>query len=267
MDIYKKYNFVRSQTALKDLESETTCPVRWKAQWLLKEMEIPPSLPMKMGQYFESLVIGSSADGKAVDDSEIPKNTNGSKKADQVRLEEQAMFCKKMLFDKDFKDYLGIDITSVQEVIKYKNNRIVIDAVGETDKNIILLDLKLTGTISSTFGKFAWGNVGNMDLLQQGYYQMVYEISEKRKKPVKSLLLVFDYSPKKGKLIVPVILSDRGRYNIVSRFEAMDATLKFYEESGWATNPSLGECKTCKVKDCPFRVLDSPVKYHEPVIL
>ena len=58
MEFYEKYGYKLSQTSLKDLEKDSTCPVRWKEQWLLKGVKFVPSLPMIQGLYFEQEVIG-----------------------------------------------------------------------------------------------------------------------------------------------------------------------------------------------------------------
>lgn len=258
MSFYDKYGYVLSQTSLKDLEKEETCPLRWKGQWLEKVFKFEPNLAMTQGLYFEQQVIGASATDDRYD---MPLNKDGSKKVAHTRIDEQAEYCKKVLFDKDFDDYIGnvigceVDWVSFQHVVELDNKRIVIDALGTCEEGWVINDLKLTADVDNVFGGYTWGKVSNMDLFQQGFYQMVFE--QTTKVPVvKNVLTVFDHSPRKGKKIFDLTLSEGARITIMDRIDNFEKAVDHYEKSGWVTYPSEDECQKCPL-DCPFRRTES----------
>jgi hypothetical protein len=264
MDFHEKYGFYTSQTAIKDFEKEHTCPLRWKSYWLDKEWDFVTSLPMEQGLYFEQQVIGSSAnedEGEAI----LPKNKDGSKKVAHTRIDEQAEYCKEVLFNKDFKDYIGnhigcnVEWRSFQEVIIFKNKRIVIDMLGTCEEGIVMGDLKLTADVNNVFGgAYTWGKISNMDLFQQGFYQMIYEQST-GEKVAKNILVVFDHSPKKGKKIINLTLTDNARRTIIARTKAFESAIEYYEKNTWPTIPSVDECAGCKLSHCNKRMIEEPV--------
>lgn len=260
MEFYEKYGYVLSQTSLKDFEKEETCPVRWKGQWFDNLFKFEPNQAMIQGLYFEQQVIGDSATD---DRYEMPKNRDGSKKVAHKRIDEQAEYCKKVLFDKDFDDYIGkyvgceIEWKSFQHVVNIDNKRIVIDILGECEEGVVLNDLKLTADVDNVFGGYTWGKISNMDLFQQGFYQMVYE-KESGKRVAKNLLTVFDHSPKKGKKIFDLTLSESGRLTIIDRVNSFEYVVDYYEKNEWITTPSVEECERCSI-ECPFRMLESKV--------
>jgi hypothetical protein len=259
-DFYKDYNYKASQTAIKDFEKETTCPWRWKRQWLEDDISFVPSLPMIQGLYFEQLVIGSSAKDEKY---EMPLNRDKSKKVAQVRIEEQAEYCKEVLFNKDFDDYIGkhvgIDIEwkEFQYVIVHDNKRIVIDMLGDCDEGIVMADLKLTADVNNVFGGYTWGKISNMDLFQQGFYQRVFEESH-GEDIVKNLLIVFDHSPRKGKKIFDLSISDDTRVTITERIKDFEDVVDYYEKKGWRLLPSIDECEGCPL-ECQYRITEEKV--------
>lgn len=259
-EFYKKYGYVASQTAIKDFEKEETCPLRWKGQWFDKEFSFDPTLPMIQGLYFEQLVIGDSATDEKY---EMPLNRDGSKKAAHKRIDEQAEYCKEVLFNKDFSDYIGkhigceVEWKGFQHVVNIDNKRIVIDMIGECEEGVVLADLKLTADVSNVFGGYTWGKISNMDLFQQGFYPMVYEKHTGRK-VAKNILVVFDHSPKKGKKIFNLELSERGRLTIIDRVNAFEKVINYYEDNGWNAYPSVEECKNCPL-ECPFRMKEAKI--------
>jgi hypothetical protein len=204
-DFYKRYNFLKSQTSLKDLEKETTCPVRWRHQWLLKEFESQRTDPMTYGLYFEWLVYGKTAKDD-FDISMVPANKNGSKKIEVLRIEQQAEECKRMLYDPSHKNYLGIEVLETQHrIVNEDNDAVVIDVVGRrlSDRVIGHIDLKLTADINNTYSEHGWGNVYGRDYIQQIYYQYVFEKTYGTRVEFNHLL-VFDYTPVKGKKLVTI---------------------------------------------------------------
>lgn len=258
LEKYKDYN--RSQSALKDFEKELTCPVRWKHQWLMNEFEYKPSDAMRMGLLFETLVLGATAKDDSISVDDFPKNKDGSLKADIKRIVEQAEYCKDILFNKEHKDYIGVTITDAQLTIYHKRNRIVIDALGTNSNGLVMLDLKFTGDVNSTFGDYCWGTPDKMDLIQQGFYQMIVE-DKYGKKIDRNILLVFDNKPHKGKKLIEVNLTDAGRERVRERIGEFDTIINEYEEEGWPYMPSLSECKDCQLASCPYRFNEANLEF------
>ena len=89
--------FFYTQTSVKDLEKEETCPTRWKAQWLDGLIPFKTNEDLDKGNYFEGVALGSGATDKVV--SDLPRLKTGEKSVDQQRIEAQAARCKRILFD------------------------------------------------------------------------------------------------------------------------------------------------------------------------
>lgn len=253
-----------SQTSVKDLENESTCPVRWKAQWIEGKITSPSTDAMTKGKYFEQLVLGSGAiDGEIVED--LPRLKNGDKSVDQIRIEEQAELCKEMLFNKESEHYLGFKVKDVQVRFDSGDRPIVLDILAEDETGMdVDLDLKLTKDVTQTYGKFGWGNIEHLDYLQQVHYHNVFK--EVTGKDIRSILLVFDYSPNKGVKLIELDVTDAALDEAQIRFEAVEEVVDHYNKHGWIHLPSLKECEGCPLKcDKRFGLKPSILKFKVTV--
>jgi hypothetical protein len=246
--INEKYpEFYLSQTAVKDLEDDQTCPSRWRAQWLLKQIPFASNEHMDKGSYFEYLALGGGATAQAVTD--LPRLGNGSKSAEHKRIEQQMERFKRM-FDPTAKEFRGLMIIDRQVEIKDNKNRRkgTIDFVTkdlETDE-IWINDLKLTADATSTRSKYGWGHSWDkLDMLQMVHYQDLYA---GKHGPARAALWVFDYSTQMRVKIGEIKISDKAKQEKDIRFDSAIEVIDMYEDRGWSTIPSEEECKGCPLK-------------------
>lgn len=249
--------FYLTQTALKDLEKDTTCPDRWRALWLDKEIEFPSNEDMDKGKYFEWLCLGGGAiSGEDVTD--LPRTATGRKSIDHIRIDEQAERFKQ-LFDPKNPDYQGFQITRAQIELKVGNRKGTIDfetqdiVTGEFWIN----DLKLTRDAESTRSQYGWGHAWtDLDMVQLVHYRDLY--TDVYGITPRVGLWVFDYSPAKLVKFGEVVISNKAREKKELRFEVAFEVIELYKQNGWTKLPSESECKTCK--------LSCPVRYQQPPI-
>lgn len=238
-----------SQSALKSLEDPTTCPTKWRAVWVDKQWERQPTLAMLKGSYFEQLWLGMGAKDEQVID--LPRLKNGNKSKDQLRIEEQAIRAKE-LFDPTHKDFLGFTINAVQVKLSDENSEGTAD-IWATDREgeSWLIDAKLTGDLTSTFGPYAWGRPWEeLDLVQLPHYQDLF-LKQYGHRP-RMALFVADYSPAKRISFDELVISDERRKTKNARFSAARKIFEEYSLEGFPVEPSEKECKDCKL-DCKFR--------------
>ncbi len=236
-----------SQTLVKDLEREEACPFKWKEQWIEKNPLLKlQSDDLDRGKYFEWLAIGGGAiAGEDVVD--LPRLATGKKSIDQLRIEQQAERCKRMLFDPTDKEYLGFRLVSTQLELRVDDERGTADITAhDANNDIWILDLKLTKDLSSDRTKYGWGNAWEeLDLLQQIHYEDLYE-KQYGIRP-KMGLLVFDYTPQMRVEFGEIIISNLRRENKKLRFDAVREVIKQYERTEWIKYPSVKECSKCSL--------------------
>lgn len=245
--------FFFTQTALKDLEKPETCPLRWKKQWIDKEIQFPSNEAMIKGKYFEQLVIGAGAiEGDEVND--LPRLKNGDKSTDQLRIEAQAERAKRMLFTPEDEEYLGLIIKRVQYEMRSPSLRKGTWDIEAEDKegSIWLVDLKLTSDLTSDRTPYSWGhNWDKLDLIQLPHYQDLYfELFGVRPRMA---LLVMDYTAQKRAVFGEIVISDSKLSQKEVRFTTAEQVVALYNKHGWPTDPSIKECETCPLL-CKARI-------------
>lgn len=246
-------NFLFTQSALKDLEQETTCPSRWRGIYVDKLWRREPSLSMLKGSYFEQLFLGSGATSEVVND--LPRKKNGEKTIDQIRIEKQAEIAKK-LFDPNDSSWIGFIIKETQLNIQDGDRQGTIDIVAEDkSSDIWLIDVKLTADTTNTFGPYGWGKgYENLDLIQLPHYQDLYY--RKWGFRPKIALFIADYSPKMRMEFNEVVITEDKLNDYDRRFNIARKIYSEYCEEGFPVLPSVNECKTCKL-ECKSRVYES----------
>lgn len=233
---------ILSQSSLKDFERADGCPLLWKHRWVVNDIPRPdPSMEMSYGHFFETLCIGSGAHGAVVED--LPRVKGDKKSAIHTRIEHQAEVFKRY-FDKYDELFLGYTITDTQVEVADKNRKGVIDILAEKDGEVTIIDLKATSDVTNTYGSYAWGNPSNMDFIQQILYEDLYKY-QTGIEVVKSLLLVFDWSPKMGRKLIELDISDTTREYALARFDESEELANEYEDTYWPTFPSRKECEGC----------------------
>lgn len=241
-----------SQTAVKDFERSSTCPARWKAQWVDRAFISPSNVDMDKGKYFEQLLLGSSASTEEKIYS-LPLLETGSKSVDQIRIEQQAERGKRMLFDKSDPEWLGFQIITTQKEMRQDDRSGVADIIAraDSDKSEWIIDVKLTKDLTNTRSEYGWGNdLSTMDLMQLVHYHSFMPPSTKLG------LLIFDYSPKKRVKFVEVQLSQDKIDEKENRFLQAKEVKELYDKNGWIKLPSEKECDSCPLA-CGDRKLTS----------
>lgn len=250
--------FYFTQTALKDLEKDSTCPDRWRALWLTKEIEFPSNEDMDKGKYFEWICLGGGAvTGQDVTD--LPRLLTGKKSLDQIRIEEQAARFKD-LFNPAHIDFQGFEIIDAQVEMRVDGRKGTIDFVTRevATGEVWINDLKLTRDATSTRSEYGWGHDwADLDLLQMVHYRDLYHKSFDILP--RAALWVFDYSPNKNVKFGEVVVSEKARQKKDFRFETAVEVVEQYKSNGWTKLPSENECKNCKLQ-CALRHKAAPIE-------
>lgn len=256
-------NFTWSQSALKDLEKTSTCPTRWKAQWLDKLFKSFTSEAADYGNYFEYLGIGGSAHGDAVTD--LPRTTTGAKTTTQKRIEAQAALFLEMM-ERGNEKYLGYEIQTTQKKLCGIIGKCYVEGVADIitsslDGKSCILDLKLTEDLDNIRTEYGWGNpTENIDLLQQVLYEELY-FQMYGVRPLMHLL-VFEHGLKQRVKIIKLLISDKKRQDCFERFEAGSEVVAMYNSNKWSKTPSEKECKFCSL-ECEKRFKLQQIIYEE----
>lgn len=242
--------FKLSQTALKDLENPSTCPLRWKGLWLDSAWESPTTEAMNKGSYFEWLVLGYGATSTMI--KELPRLKSGEKSVDQIRIEKQAERVKEM-FNPSSPTFLGFTIHAVQVELSDAHTKGTADIwVVDKEGGSWLIDLKLTKDLTSTFGQYAWGKPWEeLDLIQLPHYQDLFA-SQYGHSP-RMALFVVDYSPQMRIEFSELTISEERRATKDIRFKKGRELIDDYIKEGFPVDPSEPECKRCKL-NCEFRL-------------
>jgi hypothetical protein len=248
--------FYLTQTALKDLEKDTTCPDRWRGLWLDKELTFPSNEDMDKGKYFEWICLGGGAvTGQDVTD--LPRTGQGKKTVDQIRIEEQAERFRQ-LFDPLHIDFQGHVITDSQMELKVGNRKGTIDFETHCDDQVWINDLKLTRDATSTRSVYGWGHDwSELDLVQLVHYADLYYDTHGIRPKIG--LWVFDYSPDKLVRFGEVVVSKKAIEKKELRFQTAFEVIELYKHNGWTKLPSDTECKGCKL-NCQFRHKEAPIE-------
>lgn len=254
----KHTEFFLTQTALKDLEKESTCPDRWRALWLDKEIEFPSNEDMDKGKYFEWICLGGGA-VVGGDVTDLPRLMNGKKSLDQIRIEEQAERFKQLFAPSNI-DFLGFEITESQLELRYGDRKGTVDFMSKhvDTGDIWLNDLKLTRDATSTRSEYGWGHDwSDLDLVQLVHYRDLY--TDVYGITPRVGLWVFDYSPSKLVKFGEIVISEKAVARKELRFETAIEVIALYKQNGWIKLPSEDECKKCKLT-CAMRHKAVPIE-------
>lgn len=235
--------FFFSQTSVKDLEREETCPFRWKSQWLDRLIPFAKNEDMDKGSYFEQAFIGAGAiEGDLVTD--LPRLQNGKKSTEHQRIDSQIERAKR-LFDPNDPEFLGFKLGRIQLKLEADTRQGTIDIEAfDLDGAPWIIDVKLTKDLTSDRSQYGWGNDwATMDLMQLVHYEHLYEIETGIRPRI--ALLVFDYSPLKRIVFGELKISDAKRAEKELRFKSAEQAVNLYNQHGWVKIPNLKECENC----------------------
>lgn len=264
------------------------CPPKLYALSIAKTHDYS-SLNMLKGRYFETLGLGCSRNNdniydlprKQVSVKQKKENPNfkGNKTIDQIRIDYQVENFKR-LCDKYKVNVCDKNVQIHIKKVWEKNRDIMLS--GHLDifptslyhkfyiHNNIIIDLKLTGDITSTFGKFGWGRPANIDPIQGIFYHyLVKDIDMELNSHLEGVLFhkewinkyngilpifndtpfynwVFDY--KKEPLsndFFPVEITSLRIQELHESIRKVVGLIDTYTEHGYPPNPNKENCANC----------------------
>lgn len=243
---------------------DSMCKLAFKARWFgteeeKKAMDIGHLQAIRWGSYFEQLVLGTGVGGKII---ELTEKENRSEYKDRVK--EQASIARQFIFG-TLKE-MGYPFLKAQEQlittflidgveVHYEGNA---DALLGRDQPELVLDTKLTGDTTNTFGKYAWGRPETMDMGQLvGYTEAVKQIYGKEPK---AMYYVADISPKKRIEPIEVDFTDEYRYEYLWRLkEAYVEINQSVNFNHFPATASYNECSNCPL----FKTCEKAVRVPE----
>lgn len=235
-----------TQSAVKDFDG---CPRRWQSYWF-EGIKPRPNEDMQAGLVFESLCLGSSADGST--STELRRLESGQKSIRQVRIERQAKKFKE-LFNPDHPDFLGHEIIDKQLELKHGNRKGTIDFTTEG----AIWDLKLTQDLRNGY----WGDLSKVDFIQQVHYRELYY--QNYGFYPDCYLIIFDTTPKENRKIIKLEVSDKAVKECEHRFDVVETMIDEYLTlPEFPRIPHPEQCVKCLI-DCELRVLKPVIEYEE----
>ena len=276
------------------------CPKKIYAIDILKTDHIQ-TINMLRGNYFECGCIGKGYDGKITDDlprKKLTKKQNdenliaesydnhilkkGEKKISQTRIDEQISIFHRECLERNIS--IRPDNTQTK-IYKKLSNGILISGILDifpvhmtinNEDKLFIIDLKLTGDINNTYGKYCWGAQDmkeRMDHIQADMYnELVLDIdysinphlktclSDKDKEALKNhdytfVYWLFDYEFKNDLLNNRFIISHYDEQKQAELYEVIRKTnslIEYYDKEGWPAIPNYEKCKDCPL-DCDQR--------------
>lgn len=240
---------------------------------------------MLRGSFAESLFIGSGADGNKVES--LPLTAKGKKPIDQERIETQHLVFET---DKVRLNMIVIPDVNTQvllkkyikdiDVIIYGTLDIFPTTIKIKDGTIVpaIVDLKITGDIKSSFGMFNWSNAASLDVTQASMYSELTmdidpyinsHISEelmtlyKKHNEYMFFYMVYDYSPKMNKKIIPVKYTTMRQMELFQAIRDTKNEIEVNERLGWKCNPTMSNCRYCALSDCASRFREEAIVKEE----
>jgi len=222
--------------------SKNYCPKKVKAELEGKHKRKTSEVMVK-GQYFEYLLFKTkNREGQI---PVMPLLKNGKKSTDQIRIEAQA---KKFfeVCDKHQIKFFGTDRTFHTELFGYETFG-TWDGYGLYKRSPVVIDIKLPGNVSNTFGDFCWGDISSMDTLQADKYMLAGRKMDGV--PYDFLYMVFDYKKNPEYVLHHIKYDENTALRVQERLEDANAKIIAHEAEGW---PEIGipdECKDCCFSD------------------
>ena len=261
MDIEKRYSdsegrIRMTSTFIKAFMAQKPCPAQLKAIYLEQSVKIETTKAQRKGLYFETKVLGSSADGSKT--ITLPLTTAGKKTADQHRIEQQVANFKSVI--KEHEITIQRKQIKIDTVID-KNFALgtVLDIIGIVDEdNPCIIDLKLTANVNSEWGDFAWGTPELMDhtqaILSCYIFEQMYDAQ-----PVWYYLL-FDYKPESDYKIIRRTIKGLDYKELQQQLNTIIQQILEWEKADWPYVPTYNNCYTCPLKAfCTQQITRKPI--------
>jgi len=283
---------------LKNGDELPICPKYIYETAITGNYKEPPTIPRLNGSYFETLVLGSGRGGhktldlprKKITKDQQAKNAiriekgleplPGTKKIDQIRIEEQAERFKILSAQRQI--MISEYNTQVPIVKKWDKDPNVFlrgeldifptPILGKDGLQMAIIDVKLTGDVDNNFGDFCWGDPFRMDHIQgQMYHYLVRDINPMLNKGIRNivtpavtrmiddnrvLFLYWVFSYGSGDLKDKFVRYDWEPIKEAELHESIRKTVSILEDNdtrGWKADPEYERCSKCPVKECAER--------------
>lgn len=237
--------FKLSYSSLRDFEHQDVCIESWFRKWVIKDNRKEPSLAMKRGIYFESIALEDYG-SKSRPLWEAP---DGSNSVYTQRIRSSAGLLKEYL-DPSSKYFQGIKPKAIDVTLESEREKGIVDLLGEDeDGRDVIIDIKLTQDLSSSYGFIDWHD-DNLDASQLLMYYKLHKGNPRL------LYYVFDYAKSQNKpIIIEKIPADHELDSLESR---IDDFFSFFDNADWSLyvderyTPTESNCNNC-ILECPFR--------------
>lgn len=248
---------ILSQSLIKAMdETQNMCPAKAQAIYIHGRRS-GSTEAMNKGNYFETLVLGATKDGHQ---ATMKKLDSGAKSTDQVRIEAQAsQFLHRWTkeYQMDLHQAHVPLIVGLGERYAFRANLDVLTSM--LDETVwpevmpeVVVDVKLTQSLLTTFGPFAWGLPEAMDHLQGYAYSWTYEQIYDRKVPF--YYFVVSYGPRPDHKRILLDVTPENKKQFLERLGRTVDLIENYDTKGpWPRVPGEQNCRTCPLKnECPL---------------
>lgn len=212
---------------------------------------------MLAGSFFETLCLGSGAQGQVITD--LPRLKSGEKSTDQVRIEKQAERFK-ALFNTAESDYSGWTMGRSQLYLEYEDRGGTIDFEMFIGERACIVDLKLTKDLVTGY----WSRPSEVDLIQIVHYRNLYY--QNFSVIPECYFLIFDYTPKMNVKLLKVEVTQRAIDDYERRFDrAINLITEWDDMEEWPRIPEPSSCSKCPLQ-CDKRTIKSNIIYESITI-
>lgn len=242
--------FILSNSKLRDWE--TMCPIQFKAKHIDKTIVFKPTIAMKWGSYFETLVLGGGIGGafNMKTDEDGPKMER-SVFYDRVRTQaERAILLLKAYGGKTLsrQEYIRTEVRDAAgQLIPIEGTLDRRSFIEELNRQCVI-DIKFTMDTENDFGDYGWGNAKGMDLSQIVHYGLLVHLKHRVDYPI-TKYWVFDSKPEMKYKPIDVVVSEGAIYNHIERCSTVyNQIMTSIVMDDWQPHNTFKNCSVCPVK-------------------
>lgn len=228
------------------------CPMKAKAIYI-EGMQSYPTDAMVRGNFFETLVFGSTDSGEKV---AMRETKSGGKSVDQTRIEQHALELRtkwKNEFIMDWHSPREHILVTLNDKYDLRARTDMVTSMKIHDGSVepkVITDWKVTDSILANHGDFAWGVPEAMDHTQAACYTWAFEMKYGFRPYF--FYWVFDLSPARMMKIVGGKVNDELMNTFKQNLKRVISAIEHYLVNGWPLIPSYDNCKGCPIRnECP----------------
>lgn len=255
--LYLSQSFIKAMNKGNDLDQlgpmdKPKCPRKAKAIYI-QGLPSRPSEAMTKGNYFETLIWGSTDSGEVV---QMDLKRNGTKSIDQKRIETNAWHWKNTWTGRYRMDSHELR----PHVMVGLGERYVFRARMDLWTSLydpvvrneliprVIMDVKLTADINTMFGPFPWGNPPAMDHTQAYSYIWAYEKVYQERLPF--VYFVVPYKKTGDHKLVHIITDSMRQLEFTESLRrTIDLVEEYDRKNHWPLFPSEENCKGCPLRE------------------